>query len=240
MNTQQTSAPMTNTAGQDTKAILIAGMSHTAALQKNLDDSHDDHFAIVNLAKTDINAADFSWPFAAPSLLCLSLQGNEHNVFALFEHPSPFSVGRDRPGRGNRMVIPRNLFNDFMRERLSKINNWCAKFAALFPETPKVLICPPPPVQNLDAVVHIPDIFNDKLKNGFAPNDVRIAAYEAQVAYYRALAESEGMIFLPPPPEAVSEIGMLAPNYSGGDPTHGNKKYGRLVLDQINALAEGL
>lgn len=100
-----------------------------------------------------------------------------------------------------------------------------------------ILICPPPPIANMDFLRENPGIFDDKIKsNGFVPAEIRENLFEITQQVYASIALEKGVAFLPPPHQAFDN-GFLSKEFYGNDPTHGNIEYGRLVLKDIYEMA---
>jgi hypothetical protein len=215
---------------------VIVGNSHTGAINSWLNHNPDPQFIVWNEKTTPFHEPEFEWPVVNPDMLCLSIRGNEHNVFSLFEHPSPYDVGGNVQDDKMRVAIPSAVFEDVLLKKLSGITPMTEGIVKRFPDTRMAIICPPPPIEDFEKVVYFPEVLKEKLHLGRSPLSLRLAAYKVQARYYEDLAKKFGMEFLPPPTEAIAESGLLASRYSGGDPTHANRYYGGLVVDQIRAL----
>jgi hypothetical protein len=215
------------------KKYLIIGMSHTACISRALANRPDiDNVAVVNLRDNEMEDEDFEWPLQ-PDVVCLSIAGNHHNTVALFERPLPFTIGGVVFDDRRRVSIPTQVMKDSMDQRLEPTKEMTEKLHAAFPDAEFRHLCSPPPLSDTSRIQLRSAMFDATSKFGYAPNGLRMMAYNMQCDWYRDLAAKSGATFLPPPSEAITEDGMLAVEYSGRDPTHGNPKYGQLILDQI-------
>jgi hypothetical protein len=67
---------------------------------------------------------------------------------------------------------------------------------------------------------------------------VRTKTWQALLTVYRRVAERCQSRFIPPPQDALSRDGTLAPRYWGSDAVHANHEYGRLYLREIVAAVQ--
>lgn len=218
------------------KRYLIVGMSHTNAIAKaKADRPNLNNVAVINLRKKNAGDGPQEWPFK-PDVVCLSIAGNQHNIITLFERPQPFTVGGEVFDSKPRTSIPLQMMKDTINHKNSVNRETITELHSEFPDAEFMYICAPPPISDTSTIRHLPELFEKMSKAGYAPDGLRTAVYKLQSDWYQNVAEENGAAFLPPPAEAVTDHGMLASEYCGGDPTHGNKKYGALVLDQILAF----
>lgn len=70
-----------------------------------------------------------------------------------------------------------------------------------------------------------------------APPELRVRIHAVQTDLAREEARRLGADFLDPPQAALSSDGLLADGFWDEDPTHGNARFGRLVLDAALAHA---
>lgn len=215
------------------KRCLVLGMSHTSCIGRALQDRPElENVAVVNIGKIAAGEAQANWPFE-PDVVFLSIAGNKHNIITLFEQPEPFTIGGKIYDEKPRTSIPLEVMKDTIAEKNRGVQKTTQKMHDEFPGAAFVYICAPPPISDTTTIRHLPDFFQKMSKHGFAPNGLRHSVYKLQSDWYQQLAQTNGAVFIPPPAEAVTEEGMLASEFCGGDPTHANRKYGNLVLEQI-------
>lgn len=214
-------------------------MSHVHAVRRALTEAEAAAFTVVDLNTPrlmddpDALEALVSRPEAAHTeALLFSIGGNYHNQIGLISHPQPYTL--DPAGEGR--FIPESLMIRMMEVEHGRFLLIAELIAALFPGVPRVVIAAPPPVGDHDHIRRNPGIFRAKLAQGIAPDALRLRLHALQVAEQRRHATWLGAAFLPPPAGAVDGRGLLAHAFMNADPTHGNPAYGRLVLDQIDAL----
>lgn len=100
----------------------------------------------------------------------------------------------------------------------------------------KVLhLLPPPPKEQNDFIVkQFESRFDEGMKQ-FGPTgpDLRLKAWTVQADSLARLCHELGIEPVPPPTASVTAQGFLQPRCYAEDVTHGNRRYGELVLKQI-------
>lgn len=151
----------------------------------------------------------------APTMLCLSIHGNEH-----------FTTS----------VLNLGLSPDDIRSRVEKKVKffsfpWLEFFSKLHPRV--ILIPPPPPVESAHILAH-PDKMRGKvLERGVSPPELRLAAWKHQYECLRTRAAELGIDFFELPQVIRSDNGLLRPQFTSDDPSHGNEQLGALLLEGI-------
>ncbi|MCE3270650.1 MAG: hypothetical protein K0S57_1047 [Ramlibacter sp.] len=152
-----------------------------------------------------------------PDVLCVSIHGNEH-----------FAAS----------VVDLGMSVDDIRARVeNKVRKlsfpWLKFVAGLHSRV--VLIPPPPPVESDHIRAH-PGKMREKLAGqGVSAPQVRIAAWKHQLMLLRSEAAQVGIEVLDLPAEVFSDTGLLRPQFSSDDPSHGNAAFGALVVSQVMA-----
>ena len=224
-------------------SILVIGRSHTACVKKAADKAGDRHVRVININRDgEPDPADLQRDHEAhpPVVLGLSFDGNMHNVLCLGEHPQPFTIAGAGGPEGGRTSIPHAVMRDLFRMRIEgRMTEFVTRYRTCFPEARLVVILPPPPLADLSRIETLSDVLAARVAGGFAPAEIRLAAYECQLEIYRDVAREAGVGCLEPPPAARDDSGLLAPDYTSKDPTHGNEAYGALVLSQLEECMNG-
>jgi hypothetical protein len=218
--------------------ILIVGMSHVAAIRAALSTEQRAQINVVFLkADEKIIGPDgrIARPdFGTPSIICLCLAGNVHNIVGLFENPVPLAIANNKghvvPEDSARFLVPKEMMRSWFSQTHEKVFQLAAAFADTFPNSRMMHLCPPPPIGNTEPILANPGVFADKAHLGIAPRALRMALYELQVWVYRDIAERLSAQFILAPKEACDDDGFLLSEYAVGDPTHANAAYGQLVL----------
>ncbi|MCC2673603.1 MAG: hypothetical protein K0R58_550 [Ramlibacter sp.] len=155
---------------------------------------------------------------AKPDILCLSIHGNEHFTASVLDLGLSVNDLRARVERKVRLLaFP-----------------WIEFFARLHPRV--VLIPPPPPVEATHIRAH-PGKMREKLaEHDVSPPAFRVAAWKHHVQLLRSEAQRVGITFFELPANIYSELGLLKVEFSSEDPTHGNPKFGALLLSQVAEL----
>ena len=184
----------------------------------------------------------------APDLVCLTLAGNFHNIFCLMENAAKFRLGDPLLGTvpdaaPDRPFVPRDLLRAHFDQRLEPVWTMQRAVHARFPATRFAHLSAPPPVIALPALTEAEQAEGGgKAKFRFlafdaAPAPLRLRIWGLQQELCRQQAALLGADFVEPPTATLDAEGFLAAGFWTDDPTHGNAAYGRLVLDQIAALA---
>ena len=234
---------------------LILGMSHVRALSDARTEAEARSVQAINLRDHpkafDRKGSRFLGAEAmpeAPALVCLTLAGNFHNIFCLMENAAKFRLGDPDLGSvpdaaPDRPFVPRDLLRAHFDQRLDPVWTMQRAVHARFPAARFAHLSAPPPVIALPALTKAELAEGGKkamfqfLAFDAAPAPLRLAIWRLQQELSRAEAALIGAAFIEPPAAAVDADGYLGAGFWTDDPTHGNATYGRLVLDQIAALA---
>ena len=188
-----------------------------------------------------------------PDVVCMAFEGNQHNVFSLLQTKQKFRIGDASlgsvPGAGegageeDALFVPRDLLKMQFLRKLGRIDALSEAIRAHFPAARLAHLCAPPPVlsmppppppgerpEGLNMMIYYLDF-------GACTPGLRMKIYDLQTEIFAELAARHGTAFLPPPEQARRPDGFLDTPFWDFDPTHGNARYGRLVLDQIEAFA---
>lgn len=177
-------------------------------------------------------------------LVVSCIGGNQHQTLALVQHPVPFDVllpdvaySEVPPGVS---IIPyqqiRDIFERGLRgkdgERLQQLKAAAAG---------KVLhLLPPPPKEDVAHILakHETAFAQAGIQEkGVSPAALRLKFWRIQADVLGDLTQQWGITLLPPPPDALTSEGYLAPPFYADDATHGNAAYGALVVEQISNLS---
>ncbi|NWK95770.1 hypothetical protein DM806_08790 [Sphingobium lactosutens] len=238
-----------NVTGQ---SILVIGMSHVNAICGSLDGDEDQDIQVTNLNKSphifdrrrnEIDCSGFG--DVQPNYIFLSLHGNFHNVISLIENPVPFSVGDTEQGHVpgddaiDRVFIPEDMMRAFVEAELQATTFiHFPKLVAHFAAAKIFHLCAPPPSGDQAHIRNFPGVFKDQLHLRVSPLPLRLKLYRIQCELFRQACDQHGISFVDVPDAALSDSGALKRDYWNDDPTHGNLQYGRLVIDQMKAIAE--
>ncbi len=230
------------------KDILVIGMSHIECLRQAMTDEEKRRYHFVNLNRSRIyrlgrpKAVLFRYlALSRPKLVVLSIDGNAHNIVGLIENPVTFAVGSADnglvPDGGKRRFIPRDMMRLHLETAHERTTFTLNQLASHFRGTAKYHILAPPPTANRQRITKQPGVFQSKIHLGLAPDRLRMDIYRLQCDIYADICGKLDIALLEPPEAALDRRGLLARGFIG-NATHGNRAYGRLVLDQINAVAD--
>lgn len=173
----------------------------------------------------------------------LFIRGSRHIMLGMVNRPDgPFDFylpeQPDLPRIPEARLYPHGLLKQIlarhMRHDLAEIK----ALHAIFRQVPVYVVESPAPSPQ-DHVARHPAGFAEQIAQlGISPASLRYKFWRMHSAVLRDLCDRLGMRWLPAPPESVDEAGMLRLALCRDDPTHGNSAYGKLVLQQLRALAQ--
>jgi len=169
------------------------------------------------------------------------MHGNEHSMLSLVQHARPCDFHLPWETQSTLVEKAQPLPFDVVRRQMEQaLNPALACLAMMRGKLPGVRIVhvmAPPPIESEAHIRQAPEVFREKIeKTGVTPLSVRLKYYRLAE---RMLAESLAALdvtLLAAPDQARSPSGAIRDDYAYGA-THGNEAYGRLVLDQMRALA---
>ena len=148
-------------------------------------------------------------------MVCLSIHGNEHFTTSVLD-----------------LKLPLDEVLALVEEKVRTLSlPWLKFFSGLHG---RVLLVPPPPPATPGHILAHPGKIEARLaRRGVSPAPVRLAAWKHQLQLLRATAKEVGIEFLEPPEGSQSGDGLLRAEFNADDASHGNAKYGALVLSDI-------
>ena len=171
-----------------------------------------------------------------PDFVFLAIGGVLHTILGLVEDLVPFAVGDVNLGQvpaGDRLFVPEQMMRDFFRTRQATrytlLRQCVEHYAAV---APVACLSPPPPRGQIDKLDR-PGRFAGILDRGFAPSELRRKLYGIELYTLREFCRISNIDLIEAPDKAKDTEGYLREDCHAGDPTHGNTRYGALVLDQI-------
>lgn len=215
---------------------LVVGMSHVAVIQRAAAEAPNPDLRIVNLMRS--RAAPPEVDPAAVRALFLSIKGNFHAIFALFDGPAPFYTA-DASGaltvddRAGRAFVPRDMLRAHFEAALADVKAEMAAGIAHYPNARAYCLAPPPPKGDDAHIRKFPGEFAAMMDRPLAPRGQRLEAYRLQTGIYRAFCRELGARLIAPPARTIGADGFMEPRFHGWDPVHANKRYGGRVLRQI-------
>lgn len=227
------------------KTTLVIGNSHTNAIIRALEREPRPGFEALNIligeqhprveAKHIVPAMIEADRYS--TIVC-SFGGSEHTVLGLLEAPQPFDFRTPETDEADpaRAAIPYAMVEALLTSMLvTPLINWRVAREAF--DGPIYQLASPPPFRDPPTGIVWPTLFNDKLERGFTPASIRMKLYRTHCAVVRAACAALDIGYIEHPRRVVDPDGFLLKRYWTREPTHGNARYGSLVLDQIAALA---
>ncbi|MEO1102365.1 MAG: hypothetical protein AAFW98_01320 [Pseudomonadota bacterium] len=224
--------------------VLIVGNSHAGALSLAHDPERDRGIEVLRTGLSPQSPHPMlTAPLTAryqPQAVVSIIGGNHHNLLGLLEAPEPFDfILPARPGvLPGRRIVPLAQVRAALKEHVATATPRILRLRNAF-KVPTMHVASPPPIGDETHLRAHPRGFapEDGAPIAIAPKSVRMKLYLLQNEILQAFCAQEGITFVAAPQEACDREGFLAEPYRLRDPTHGNKHYGRLVLEAIKPLA---
>lgn len=169
------------------------------------------------------------------------INGNEPAIFSLAEHPVPFDcfVDKNDPGLPpqsiTRQVIPKDIL---IRDMIGRNGDTVAYIKIpkyIFSTENIVHILPPPPMADEEYMKSSPDSFANAFQDyGIAPKELRLKIYKLYAENITQRLKDMGIQTLGAP-EGSAPDEYLSTDFCKGA-THGNYRYGHLLLKELGAI----
>jgi hypothetical protein len=221
--------------------ILVIGNSHTNAIESALTDKTRARIQVVNLATyfDPVNKRNKVMPreivdLFQPKRIYCSFGGSEYSVFGLLEAPVRFDfmTAASSKVEPEREVIPHVLIKATLERAMKRAIMHTRELRELY-KCPITCLRTPPPFRAIAADSRLPAVFQENLHLGISPMTIRKKLYDVYTELARSTYAEMGVGFLDLPPGCTDEDGFLLETYCHRDPTHANRRYGVLVVDQI-------
>lgn len=182
--------------------------------------------------------------FHAQDLVVSTIGGNQHQLFALIQHPIPFDVFPFNHERWKFSLdltcIPRAQIFDTLEKGIRGKDFYRIKHLKNVSNCRVVHLVPPPPKKDSDHILrrHESDFVKRGLsEKGVSPASLRMNVWKIQVEVLGLLAREIGITLLDPPAATVDAEGFLAPAFYANDATHANSDYAALALRDLETFA---
>lgn len=169
------------------------------------------------------------------------MHGNEHSILSLVQHPIPYDFHLPWEAQSTLVDQAQPLAFEIVRRQMdAALNPAIACLAMMRSKLPAVRIVhvmAPPPIESDAHIREAPEVFREKIeKTGVTPLAIRLKYYRLAQRMLTDSLQALDIALLASPAEAVGTSGAILDDYAYGA-THGNEAYGRLVFDQMRALA---
>lgn len=238
------------------KRVIVIGDSHTDAIKRALKSRqllHEENvlieayrYARVKNGKSigDLTEDQVDEAVAGLDLgdmVVSTIGGNQHQTVSLMQHPLAFEFFSGNPEviariNTDKQLIPYNILYDFFwqgitsgdgkRLRRLKDHSRCQVFH----------LAPPPPKKDANHILKYHETHfaeSGITERGVSPPELRLNMWRLQLEVLKRFTLDYGIELLLPPEESLDVDGYLASEYYANDATHGNRKYGELVLSQL-------
>lgn len=225
--------------------VLVIGASHTNAVFAELREARDASFGVLNMSQELGAARSLTRPFLAwfaPEVVVSMMGSVAYHLISLVEQRNPFDF--EFPGAPpplpQRRLVPCEEIRAELASRLSSSIDKTLLLHRTY-DRPTAFVQPPPPSEDEEHNRRALERKRAELPPGglaVAPFSVRLKCYRLQSQILAERFAAEGITAIDPPAAAIDEAGGLAAPYRMDDPVHGNRDYGRLVLEQLRAFHE--
>jgi len=228
------------------RPILVIGNSHTTAIAAALQATPDERFDLVNLASyfDPVNRRNKVLPptiveLFQPRQIFATFGGSEHSVLGLLEAPVKFDfmTPADSGLEPGRERINFALLRATLAQAMQNGLNHLRHLRKLY-DCPITHLCTPAPFRDLDPDHVLPRVFQENLHLGVSPASVRRKLHWTHSEIARETCREIGVDFMEVPPESLDADGYLLARYRSKDPTHGNHRYGALMIKHMLELAD--
>ncbi|MBV8634336.1 MAG: hypothetical protein JO002_07585 [Burkholderiaceae bacterium] len=169
------------------------------------------------------------------------VHGNEHSILSLVQHAQPYDFFE--PWDPGSMLAPGSqpIAFDIVRQQMEQaINSSVAALAMLRSKLPQlrvVHVMAPPPIESEEHIRNTPEVFRERIeKTGITPLSIRLKYYRLAQRMLGDSLQALRIDLLACPEQAIGPTGAIKDDYAYGA-THGNERYGELVLRQMTAIA---
>ncbi|BEV01873.1 hypothetical protein [Novosphingobium olei] len=220
--------------------ILVLGESHATAISRAAEE-----LSLETIKAFDVRRGSPSKKFCRdqysslkPEVLVLAFGGTEHNIVGLIEADPKFDFYWPPFSDycSDRHLLPASALEELLRHRIRSGLDRALDARSAF-DCPAFALAPPPPFRKVDEMTLLPSAFSGLLEAGITPAPIRRKLYAMGCALMREAYASHGIPLIEAPTAALDEDGYLHRHLWGRDPTHGNHRYGSLVLDRLSEEA---
>ena len=173
-----------------------------------------------------------------------AIGGNQHAVFSTIQHPTPFDFfeqGNDSVASDDTVqIIPKRMLASIFDAGIR--NGDGQQLSALRGATKARVfhLVPPPPKENNAHILsyHETKFAEDDIVSlGVSPPALRLKFWKLQASILGQFCGENAIEIIYPIAAALTPDGYLSPDYYANDATHANGRYGELVLQHLEALA---
>lgn len=239
--------------------VVVIGDSHTAAIKRARDfeeraDQYS-HIEVLRFRKEkgddqlgDVDFDDFCKRisrFTEDDMIFSTIGGNQYAVISTIRNPADFyfleSSADEDVVSDNAQLVPNRALRSYLEPPL-RINVVALVERIKMHTRAQVFhVLPPPPKADNDFISqHFESRFLEEGIAELGPSrpKFRLKCWQMQSELLMQICAEAGIGIVPPPPEAMTADGFLAEPYYGKDVTHGNRRYGELVLKQVLEIFE--
>jgi len=233
--------------------IAVFGDSHTAALSSAREQSerrqHYEHVRIVRLLKEKDGKilGEYDLPrfcaeirrYRDQDFVFSAVGGNQYAMISTVQSPLNYdflSSPADKPISDQTHLVPNRAIAAYIEAGIRGSVGPILREIRKATRAKVFHLSPPPPKEDNEFIVrHFETRFAEEGLSELGPSSpsLRLKSWKIQFDCLARLCEELDIQLVAPPTKGLTPEGFLAPRYYAKDVTHGNRRYGELVLRQI-------
>jgi hypothetical protein len=234
--------------------IAVFGDSHTAALLRARGASerspHYEHINVVRLLKEKdgkmVGHADLAAfcreirNYDERDFVFSAVGGNQYAVISTVRSPVDYDFlesATDRDIASDRaQMVPQRAIASYIEAGVRGNVGPILREIRAASKASVFHLAPPPPKQDNSFIAsHFESRFAEAGLHELGPSrpELRLKCWKVQLGCLQRLCDELGIGLILPPGKSLTPEGFLAPHYYAKDVTHGNRRYGEMVLRQI-------
>jgi hypothetical protein len=170
-----------------------------------------------------------------------TIGGNLHQTVSLMQHPLAFDFLSNKPDsvariNTDKQLIPYNILYDFFWQGIRSRDGKRLRRLKDHSQSRIFHLVPPPPKKDTDHILKYHETLFAKsgiTDRGVSPSELRLKMWRLQLEVLEILTLEYDIELLLPPKESIDSEGFLVHECYANDATHGNKKYGELIIEQL-------
>lgn len=200
-----------------------------------------------SVERADVHIRDLIWSLLDTvefDVLAISFGGNVHSAISLARPPRPYDFHLPGwphlPADPDVELVPYAIVRKHLAARYSPYRQLIVGVTKLTSK-PILHITQPPPNKDSKHIEKNPGGFKSLIeKNGISTSNLRMKYWILQQDIIGEICNALGIRVVPLAVGTTDDSGYLHPSCRGGDPTHGNRRFGALMLNALDGSLAAL
>lgn len=182
---------------------------------------------------------DIVRPLTPEDVVLSMIGGNQHAVFSTIQHPQHFDFlepGSPRRIEPGAELIPYRILAEAFSTGIRNRDGKSLKALREATSARVVHVIPPPPKGDNEFIqkYHESVFANEGIsERGVSSPALRMKFWSLQTKVLEQICSDLGVDVMMPPARACDPEGFLLPDFGANDATHGNPRYGELILREV-------